>query len=427
MLQNSQNAKLISHYEIGQTLGEGGNAKYIYFIILMLEHVEYLANCRVKLGRNRSTNELVAVKIILYELNPNFRIAIEKECRIHASLMHLNILKFVESFSDDKFVYMILEFAEGGELFELISPDVGVQEELAHFFFLQLLAGMEYMHQRGITHRDLKPENLLLDKVGNLKISDFGHATVFSTKGKTRTLNTACGSPPYIAPEILVGNYDGKQVDIWSAGIILFVLLVGNTPWAAPVESDEEFLYYLLNYDKDLSFYAWNRINPDVLGLIKGMMNPEKEKRYTMNQIKMHEWTKRPSNMIKNGKCKDPMVLAEKLLSQLHLAGETNTPPISFSQPDLIRVDFELDIDFHAVNYESFSQPTHTNAYAPIHESISQKPFRDIIPNESLTRFYSDHSNQEIFDSLKSVLNGLLVQVKSHVHGNKVCQITLNK
>lgn len=113
----------------------------------------------------------------------------------------------------------------------MVAPDVGVPEELAHFYFVQLLAGVDYLHKSGIVHRDLKPENLLLDAEGNLKITDFGLSTVFIYQGGRRQLSTACGTPPYSAPEIVLLNYD-ERVDIWSCGIILYVLLVGSMPFS---------------------------------------------------------------------------------------------------------------------------------------------------------------------------------------------------
>ena len=113
---------------------------------------------------------------------------------------------------------------------------MGIDEECAHLYFTQLLASVGYLHNLGICHRDLKPENMLLDDHGNLKLSDFGLATVFRHKGKTRILTTPCGTPPYVAPEIHACHYEGPKVDLWSSGIILYVLLAGNTPWGEPTD-----------------------------------------------------------------------------------------------------------------------------------------------------------------------------------------------
>lgn len=157
------------------------------------------------------SNELVAVKVIRYSGGP-LASNLLKEVKIHSSLKHKNVLEVMGSEVDQDGIktdweigpafYIVLEYASGGDLFDKIAPDYGLPEELAHYFFYQLIGGMRYVHSQGIAHRDLKPENLLLDGHGNLKISDFGLCSLFRYKGKERQLNDACGSPPYAAPEV---------------------------------------------------------------------------------------------------------------------------------------------------------------------------------------------------------------------------------
>lgn len=268
MVQNS-----ILGYELGQDIGQGGQAK-------------------VRLAYNPITNHQVAIKII--EKNPSN--SPQKEFKIHASVSHQNIIKLFNGSEDHHYMYFVLEFAQAGELFDKIEPDVGIDEEIAHFYFHQLLAAMEYLHLNGICHRDLKPENILLDESGNLKLSDFGLATVFKHKGKTRILTTPCGTPPYLAPEIRSLSYRGDKVDIWSAGIILYVMLVGNTPWAEPTQVDEEFVMYCKHYQTGLDFYPWNSFSPLVLvvfinkELLRGILNIDPDGRYQVNQIHDSEW-----------------------------------------------------------------------------------------------------------------------------------------
>ena len=97
-----------------------------------------------------------------------------------------------------------MEFAEGGDLFDKIEPDVGVPEDIAHFYFTQLISGISFLHSKGVAHRDIKPENMLLDRDGNLKIADFGLASLFALKGQFKYSTTLCGSPPYVAPEVFI-------------------------------------------------------------------------------------------------------------------------------------------------------------------------------------------------------------------------------
>lgn len=178
----------VEGFQLYENIGEGGNA-------------------RVRLGFNHKTQQFAAIKILRkymkdkkVDLN-----MIRKELIIHSSISHQNIVKVYGSTEDSSNIYLILEYAAGkitivrltkiaGELFDRIEPDIGIDEELAHFYYHQLLSSLKYLHEIcGIAHRDLKPENMLLDQDGNLKLSDFGLATVFRHNGHTRILTTPCG------------------------------------------------------------------------------------------------------------------------------------------------------------------------------------------------------------------------------------------
>jgi serine/threonine-protein kinase Chk1 len=187
--------------ELCEVIGEGANGKVRLAVHKSQDNVELLA---VKIVKKAHGNDGQALMKNLL-----------KEVKIHQCLSHKNIAKLFSTTEDDHFVYLVMEYAAGGELFDRIAPDVGLEEDLAHLYFQQLISGVEYIHERGIAHRDLKPENLLLDTNGNLKIIDFGLATVFKHKGQTRILTTPCGSPPYVSPEIHTCNYKGDLTDIW--------------------------------------------------------------------------------------------------------------------------------------------------------------------------------------------------------------------
>lgn len=311
-----------------------------------------------------------AVKVVSLLRNPPpDRKALQKEVQIHAILKHPHILKFlgVEERGVSKeergrylpAVYIVLELAGGGDLFDKITPDAGVETDLAHFYFTQLIAGLEYVHGQGIAHRDIKPENMLLDNEGNLKIADFGLCSVYKHRGREREMKGACGSLPYIAPEMNGRPYKGEPVDVWSAGVVLFALLVGNTPWDEPTTRAPEYVAYL---DGTLLEYEpWNRIPGEELALLKAMLNPDPSRRLSIAAIKRHRWFTRKNPLLApvSGQCTDPTSLAERLLQglivngemdyaaplsveerakQLHSDGERADVPenISFTQPEVV-------------------------------------------------------------------------------------------
>ncbi|KAJ3063224.1 Chk1 protein kinase, partial [Rhizoclosmatium hyalinum] len=252
------------------------------------------AHSVVVLGTSVASSMTVAVKAVRKTSgDAALRRALDKEVLIHKTLKHRNVIRLIEAAEDDAFFFILLDYAAAGELFDHIAPDVGMGELLAHFYFNQLVAGMDYIHSKGVCHRDLKPENILLDERGNLKISDFGLATVFSHNGTTRVLNTPCGTPPYVAPEILKLSYNGDEADVWSSGIILYVLLAGNTPWAEPSKHDPEFVHFSNQYNQGLDYAPWNQFAPEILFLIRNILNKDASKRYTLLDIMSDSWFSR--------------------------------------------------------------------------------------------------------------------------------------
>ncbi|UXI19800.1 hypothetical protein NH340_JMT05743 [Sarcoptes scabiei] len=198
----------------------------------------------VKLLMNQETQEMVAVKVLIVK-NIEMDKSIRKEICIHKNLQHQNVIGFFGNRRDDesKIEYLFLEYAQNGELFEHIEPDVGMPKSKAFKFFNDLINGVDFLHQRGIVHRDIKPENLLLDSKNQLKISDFGTATLFRHNGKERLLTQMCGTIPYIAPEVLEGQpHRAQPIDIWSCGIVLLVMLSGELPWTEATLKDRLFL-----------------------------------------------------------------------------------------------------------------------------------------------------------------------------------------
>ncbi|KAJ3636322.1 hypothetical protein Zmor_008784 [Zophobas morio] len=196
----------------------------------------------VKLGVKKKSLKAVAVKI--FDTQRVEELVIKKEIMTHKSVEHPNIIK-LQSFmrsEDLKYWFLILEYAPNGELFDIIEPDVGIEEDFAHFYFRQLISAVKYLHKLGIAHRDIKPENLFLDQNNNLKLGDFGLATFFRYKGRERLLETKCGTFQYIAPEVYCGSsYAAEPADLWSCGIVLTALLTGRLPWDVPSVECREF------------------------------------------------------------------------------------------------------------------------------------------------------------------------------------------
>ena len=153
---------------------------------------------------------------------------------------HKSIVKLMEVLASRTKIFIVIELVTGGELFDKIVSAGRLDEDKARLYFRQLVDGVEYCHSKGVCHRDLKPENLLLDENGMLKISDFGLSALYDgdadgNSSRSQLLHTTCGTPNYVAPEVLADKgYDGRTADVWSCGVILYVLLAGFLPFDEP-------------------------------------------------------------------------------------------------------------------------------------------------------------------------------------------------
>jgi len=201
----------IGKYRLLKTIGKGNFAK-------------------VKLAKHIPTGKEVAIKIIdKTQLNPGSLQKLFREVRIMKTLDHPNIVKLFQVIETEKTLYLVMEYASGGEVFDYLVLHGRMKEKEARAKFRQIVSAVQYCHQKKIIHRDLKAENLLLDSEMNIKIADFGFSNEFVIGNK---LDTFCGSPPYAAPELFQGKkYDGPEVDVWSLGVILYTLVSGSLPF----------------------------------------------------------------------------------------------------------------------------------------------------------------------------------------------------
>lgn len=345
------------------------------------------------------------------------RKTVDKEMRIHANLKHINILEFINAVvvemkhraSYFPGYYILLEFAAGGDLFDKIAPEVGVDEEIAHLYFNQLVEGISYLHSQGVCHRDLKPENILLDIAGALKISDFGLSAVYKLKetGKTRTLTERCGSLPYVAPELNgEEEYHAEPIDVWGIGVILFTMLAGNTPWDEPTRHSHEYCKYV---SKEIFHEApWNRFGHDVLTLICGLLTINPARRITLDQVAAHPWVSRPSQLA----FVSTIELAERLTQNLRTNGD-----MGVAAPDLDRMhdgdDDDIDDDATLVapspqgsqftqSLMLFTQTQHGPRYSP-----------------HLTRFYASLPPTSLIPLLRTALSALHVKSEERQSTNE--------
>ena len=279
------------------------------FIALGSRGLRDIYDCTKKLGKggygkvfqvkNKSTNKLYACKK-LSKLNIKNLQKFQNEIEVLMKMDHPNIVKLYEVFESDNSLYLIMEECYGGELFDRILHRINTNnmytEREACLLMKQIIGAIEYCHNNGITHRDLKPENLLYLKEGSeednpLKIADFGLSQSFNLK---KMLTSKVGTSYYVPPEILAGNYTEK-CDIWSAGIILYILLSGEPPFNGP--NDETIFARIKTYKYEFPEQKWSKISVEAKDLLSKMLIQE-DKRLSASQVLQHPWF----DIIKNEK-----------------------------------------------------------------------------------------------------------------------------
>ncbi|XP_035119698.1 serine/threonine-protein kinase BRSK2 isoform X1 [Saimiri boliviensis] len=260
----AQHAQYVGPYRLEKTLGKGQTGL-------------------VKLGVHCVTCQKVAIKIVNREkLSESVLMKVEREIAILKLIEHPHVLKLHDVYENKKYLYLVLEHVSGGELFDYLVKKGRLTPKEARKFFRQIISALDFCHSHSICHRDLKPENLLLDEKNNIRIADFGMA---SLQVGDSLLETSCGSPHYACPEVIRGEkYDGRKADVWSCGVILFALLVGALPF------DDDNLRQLLEKVKRGVFHMPHFIPPDCQSLLRGMIEVDAARRLTLEHIQKHIW-----------------------------------------------------------------------------------------------------------------------------------------
>ncbi|CAN8295922.1 unnamed protein product [Cochlearia groenlandica] len=261
----------VGNYEMGRTLGEGSFAK-------------------VKYAKNSITGVIAAIKILDRDkiLRHKMVEQLKREISTMKLIKHPNVVEIIEVMASKTKIYIVLELVNGGELFDKIAQQGRLKEDEARSYFQQLINAVDYCHSRGVYHRDLKPENLILDANGVLKVSDFGLSAFSPQVREDGLLHTACGTPNYVAPEVLSDKgYDGAAADAWSCGVILFVLMAGYLPF------DEPNLMTLYKRICKSEFNCPPWFSPGAKRVIKRILDPSPITRMSIAELLEDEWFKK--------------------------------------------------------------------------------------------------------------------------------------
>ncbi|KAL6896838.1 hypothetical protein ACP4OV_007410 [Aristida adscensionis] len=323
----------VGKYELGRTIGEGTFAK-------------------VRFAKNMETGDPVAIKIL-------DKAKVQKH-------------KLVEQVMGSKTrIYIVLEYAMGGELHDIIATSGRLKEDEARRYFQQLINAVDYCHSRGVYHRDLKLENLLLDTAGNLKISDFGLSAISEQVQDDGLLHTTCGTPNYVAPEVIDDKgYDGALADLWSCGVILFVLLAGYLPF----EDDNVMSLYKKISGAQFTCPTW--FSAGSKRLINRILDPNPSTRITFPQVQKDPWFKKGYKPpVFDGRCQaslDDVDAAFGDSEEHHVTEEMEGQPASMNAFELISLNKGLNLDNLFESDKTYKRETRFTSQCPPQEIINR-------------------------------------------------------
>lgn len=257
-------------YELGRLLGHGTFAKVYH-------------------ARHLPSGKGVAMKVVGKEkvIRVGMMEQIKREISVMKMVKHPHIVELHEVMASKSKIYIAMELVRGGELFNKIARG-RLKEDLARVYFQQLISAIDFCHSRGVYHRDLKPENLLLEDDGNLKVTDFGLSAFTEHLRQDGLLHTTCGTPAYVAPEVIgKKGYDGAKADLWSCGVILYVLLAGFLPF----QDDNLVAMYRKIYRGDFKCPPW--FSPEARRLVTRLLDPNPSTRISISKVMDSSWFKK--------------------------------------------------------------------------------------------------------------------------------------
>lgn len=243
----------------------------------------------VKLAVNKKTKEKVAIKVIdRANVGKDYEKNLLMEMEILQRVHHPNIIQLHEMIEEDNKIYFAMELVTGGELFDRIVEKGSYTEEDAKVLVRKIVSAIEYLHDMNIAHRDLKPENLLVKSIADdteVKIADFGLSKIIDEQ---KMMQTACGTPGYVAPEVLNAEGYDKEVDLWSIGVITYILLCGFPPFYA--ETVPEVFEQILKAEYDYPEEYWGEISAEGKDFINHLLVVDPKDRLTAKQALKHSW-----------------------------------------------------------------------------------------------------------------------------------------
>lgn len=367
-------------------------------------------------GYNKLTKEKVAIKEINKKKNIKYIERFRNEIKIMESINNINIIKLLTSIENNDYIYIIMEFCEKGDLRKFLKKRA-LKEHNVRNLMVQLVSGIQYMYNNNIYHRDLKPQNILIDKYYNLKITDFGLA---KTQENNELFETICGSPMYMAPEIMKYKKYDRKADLWSLGVIFYELLTGKTPFNASnhaelIENIEKNEIYFPNHIK---------ISYNARDLLLRLLNKNSNKRISWDQLFKHPWLSVEmtnsmlqstiksidKSMIKKNNEEDEDIFSIELdndnddnnyyLQETNLNEsniyEENEDEFFLSSIDEEDIEFEI-LSKSSINYEDFSK-------TPESLSLRRNSFMDkfyYYMNESASMIKTILFNKESFEKKK--------------------------